>query len=286
MKTIQRICRNCGKSFEAPERLVKQGRAKDCSLECSYASRRITKRRQIERLCEHCGKSFSVTQSKAAAGYGKYCSRECFHPKKSGICKNCGCEFVVPITSNRQYCSRQCANTSIEKQEQASDQIIERWGDPQKREVLMIAIRKRSDSPEWKSAAHFQKGELHPRYNGNHKARAESGRYEYKKWHAEVLKKDNYTCQKCGKRGGRLQSHHIKEWAKFPELRFDVNNGIAVCEDCHIAIHGGKRKPMTRKCDQCGQSFRPAKRATRFCSLACYGLWYRANPRKKSIRKI
>lgn len=56
---------------------------------------------------------------------------------------------------------------------------------------------------------------------------------EYKIWREEVFRRDNYTCKECGRRGGRLHPHHIRSFARFPELRFEVSNGITFCEDCH-----------------------------------------------------
>ena len=54
----------------------------------------------------------------------------------------------------------------------------------------------------------------------------------------KVFERDDFTCQMCGdNRGHNLNAHHIKSWAKYPELRFDINNGITLCRECHIKIH-------------------------------------------------
>lgn len=56
---------------------------------------------------------------------------------------------------------------------------------------------------------------------------------KYKEWRSKVFERDNWTCQTCGKRGVYLEPHHIKGWAKYPELRYEVENGVALCIECH-----------------------------------------------------
>ncbi len=56
---------------------------------------------------------------------------------------------------------------------------------------------------------------------------------EYKKWRKEVFERDDYTCQFCKIRGGKLEADHINKFKDFPELRFDVNNGRTLCKECH-----------------------------------------------------
>lgn len=65
---------------------------------------------------------------------------------------------------------------------------------------------------------------------------------QYKDWRKSVYQRDDYICQICFKRGGSLEAHHIKSWAKYPELRFEVHNGQTLCKNCHkIETHGRKK---------------------------------------------
>jgi 5-methylcytosine-specific restriction endonuclease McrA len=65
---------------------------------------------------------------------------------------------------------------------------------------------------------------------------------EYKKWRREVFIRDNFTCVSCERMGGSLEAHHIKSFSNYPELRFEVNNGITLCESCHKIIHHKRRE--------------------------------------------
>jgi hypothetical protein len=68
----------------------------------------------------------------------------------------------------------------------------------------------------------------------NHRVRESS---DYKHCLKAVFSRDNFTCQKCGKEGGRLNAHHIKGFSKYPELRLAINNGVTLCETCHKKQH-------------------------------------------------
>src|SRR5574344_118033 len=60
---------------------------------------------------------------------------------------------------------------------------------------------------------------------------------EYADWRTQVFERDNYTCQHCKKVGGKLNAHHIKEFSKYPDKRFDVDNGLTLCVECHKKVH-------------------------------------------------
>lgn len=62
---------------------------------------------------------------------------------------------------------------------------------------------------------------------------------EYRKWREAVLLRDGFTCQDCGATGEEVpvQAHHKSEYAKDRAGRFDPENGITLCVDCHRAEH-------------------------------------------------
>jgi 5-methylcytosine-specific restriction endonuclease McrA len=108
------------------------------------------------------------------------------------------------------------------------------------REKMLQKMKERSASEQWKSAKHFQRGSAHPKYkpnSGKRQRMIEYQRYEYRAWRKAVYERDNYTCQKCGAKGAYLNAHHIKPWADYPEFRYDLDNGIALCRACHIKEH-------------------------------------------------
>lgn len=79
------------------------------------------------------------------------------------------------------------------------------------------------------------RGDKHHNWKGGtsaERARLKS-RIEYKEWRTAVFERDNYTCQMCTTRGGRLEADHIKPWSRFPELRYEISNGRTLCVLCH-----------------------------------------------------
>ena len=60
---------------------------------------------------------------------------------------------------------------------------------------------------------------------------------EYKFWNKQCLLRDNFTCQKTGISGGKLIVHHINNFSDFPELRFDIENGITLSLESHKEFH-------------------------------------------------
>lgn len=67
--------------------------------------------------------------------------------------------------------------------------------------------------------------------------RAIYGKLNYSNWRTQVFTKDNYTCDKCGQYGKKLNAHHKNGWNKFIEDRMKISNGITLCSQCHKDFH-------------------------------------------------
>jgi 5-methylcytosine-specific restriction endonuclease McrA len=55
-------------------------------------------------------------------------------------------------------------------------------------------------------------------------------------WSKEVRERDNNSCQVCGTTDN-LHAHHIISKHFFPELAYNINNGVSLCSTCHYEYH-------------------------------------------------
>lgn len=89
-------------------------------------------------------------------------------------------------------------------------------------------------------------GKNSPRWKGclakTSKIEKERKSFKNKQFIKDTLKRDNYTCQTCGKRGGKLAVDHIMPWAIYPKLRQDHKNVRVLCvKTCHL-MYGANPK--------------------------------------------
>ena len=91
----------------------------------------------------------------------------------------------------------------------------------------------------------FQVGEDNPNWKSPELRKKSEKKHldvQYRYWMLQVKTRDNWKCkianEDCDR---RLESHHILDWVNYPELRYDINNGITLCQGHH---------PKTRDEDQ------------------------------------
>lgn len=99
----------------------------------------------------------------------------------------------------------------------------------------LIGGRSKSCGCRWKTAT---KGELNYNWKGGISNDEIRTTFDYKNWVKQIFQKDNYVCQCCGKSSVYLNAHHILNFSEYDNLRFDTNNGITLCQSCHIKKGG------------------------------------------------
>ena len=89
--------------------------------------------------------------------------------------------------------------------------------------------------PAWNKGIKFpeKSGANHFRWLGGFSKSQHKGT-EYNIWRADVYKRDNFKCRISNENcGGKIEAHHILSFTKYPELRYEINNGITLCQAHH-----------------------------------------------------
>jgi 5-methylcytosine-specific restriction endonuclease McrA len=163
--------------------------------------------------CEWCSKEQKVTPFRAATY--RFCSIECRNDwrkvhwtgarnplwqagERTKVCQHCGGEYS--IKDNQPI-------TTFRKQRFCSHEC---------------GVLGRNTTAEH-----------NPNWKGGHSNRSA----KQHKWATNVISRDGATCQHCGATGVELHAHHIKSFKDYPELRWDLSNGLTLCHRCHWAEH-------------------------------------------------
>jgi len=176
-------------------------------------------------------------------------------------CSDCGIEWMKSKYTIKEWngrcrsCAAKhfCANDDFKakKSARAKAQVIQQGGIPNA--VHFTSERMRGEkNVNWGGG---RKGENHHNWKGGitPKTRTIRESLKYKQWRTSIFNRDDYTCQLCGERGGRLHvDHHPIPFHKlFHELNttlgaekadefqplWDISNGRTLCKACHLA-HG------------------------------------------------
>ena len=96
-----------------------------------------------------------------------------------------------------------------------------------------------------KLSATAKRGAEHHNWKGGITSEDKKLRSKFQQYTQQlVFQRDNYTCQICDAYGSPIQVDHIKSWAKYPELRFDMTNCRTLCMACHYYITFKRKLPQ------------------------------------------
>lgn len=97
----------------------------------------------------------------------------------------------------------------------------------------------KKDVPSWnKGLIGWNSGESNPSWKGGIEFRTPNEKKhmcsKYMGWMKQVKDRDGWKCRianlDCN---GSLEAHHILGWKDYPELRYEINNGITLCHAHH-----------------------------------------------------
>lgn len=135
---------------------------------------------------------------------------------------------------------------------------------PEVRALMSVAQKRRFlNTPAWNKDKKVPQisGENHYLWKGTTPINKWiRNRLEYQKWRKEVFERDNYTCQMCGQRGGKLvvdhwpkslaqliDENHITpiEDALNCDALWDTERNRILCQDCHLLTDNfGRRNSL------------------------------------------
>jgi len=176
-----------------------------------------------------------------------------YKPKGIKCCENCGKEIIIYLKRDldrKKFCSYECSGTkkaelnnlrpptpTVESRKKAGETISK------KMELGLIPKPPIPTKESRKKAGLKIRGENHPNWIED-REKVKLGRYsnsyrygQVSSWRKDIFERDDYTCQHCNQKGGKLNAHHIKPWAKYPELRYEIDNGLTLCVTCHRIEH-------------------------------------------------
>jgi hypothetical protein len=158
------------------------------------------------------------------------------------ICLNCKKTFYDYKSNHRKYCGRKCLYISklnkIPWNKGTIGLMVIPWNKGKK---LSKEHKEKLRQAKLKNPVRYWLGKVKPRGEDSPLWKGGISRNvhsltspDYKNWRKLVFERDNYKCKINNKDcKGQLQAHHILRWADYPELRYEINNGITLCQAHH-----------------------------------------------------
>lgn len=204
---IEKICIICEKTFFVKAYDLKRAPCLCCSRKCSGVLYSKNKNTETVR-CQICSKEFNRVLSRKAEDRGKYCSKQCSNIAKQNqvncICAFCGKEFNRKESQTKKN-TLFCSNDCRYNFSVKENNPNWRGGiTPERQEFYSLSI--------WKNICN------------------------------DVYKRDDATCQLCGKKKLSTSIFHVHHIISFKakEHRLEKSNLVLLCKKCHNFIHSNK----------------------------------------------
>ena len=188
--------------------------------------------KKIIKECSNCGENVERRPS-MFEGENVFCSTKCesiFKTDKKNVeCAFCGDEIrkVNSQINNNNFCSIDCRTSfySGKQHGMSNSRYIQCYHckDDFKRPESHINKDKNFCSKE----CYHEYIKTNDNRNSN----------KAKKWRNDIRNRDNWTCQDCGEKKENIEAHHIKKWKDNPDKRFEMDNGVSLCLECHYLRH-------------------------------------------------
>ena len=208
--------------------------------------------RNINFICEYCKNCF-ISEKVCKNRIPRFCSKTCYGKSIAKIKECLSCKKSFYNYNNMYFCSMKCSGNYKKGKPLSISHIkslsISKKGKPQP-QINTPEVREKISKALTGKPQIWNRGENHPNWkNGltdlNHKVR---NSLEYTLWRRKIQKRDNYICDICNKRGGKIHIDHIKpfsiimrenniksyEEAVKCDLLWDINNGRVLCRACHL----------------------------------------------------
>jgi 5-methylcytosine-specific restriction endonuclease McrA len=200
----------------------------------------------MQKVCLSCGNLYTknVNCSLRSWEKSKFCSRKCINSGRTPWNKDTK-GVMKPNNTSFKKGDKRCVGNQNAKGHIPWNKG-KSWDEETKRKISQSLMGR----PTGRTGAlsHFWKGGKSNEYTKLKNS------IEWKEWRRQVFERDAYTCQECGaknfKGNGKsvwIHPHHIKSRTEFPELQFEVSNGITLCRDCHRKTSNYGIKAVRRK---------------------------------------
>ena len=197
--------------------------------------------------CLSCNKNFRTYKSQN----NKFCSIFCYRKLQSEISKRAGFgkwmlgrklsestknKLKGKLSPNKGIIGVKHHSLEIKNKISLASKL--HWKNSFYKEKVIAGLKKswhdgqRANQKKYEGSRHWNwKGGITPEVRRLRNSAA------YNEWRLKILTRDKFECQMPDCEDGKpLHANHIKVFSAYPQIRFDLQNGITLCKPCHVTI--------------------------------------------------